>query len=146
MKKLESLEIFYVSDESEQSSFVDKNEICSASSVASTSTRTENKEVNPDPNLKIQNFQESVDNPPKSSIASSRDMVQIVLQISTSSAQSHYSPAAGEEEINSYPEPTAQKFETQELKEETFSPWKSHTSSVEEAHTTNNDRYLKPPS
>lgn len=99
MKKLDSLEIFYVSDESEQSSFVDKSEISSASSVASTST-----------NFPIQNIQETVENPPKSSVVPSGDLVQNVLQISASSSQSHDSPAADEEDAES----TAQKSDTED--------------------------------
>lgn len=133
LKKLESLEIFYVSDESVQCSFVDKGEISSASSVASTSTKAEDKEANANPNARIQNIRESTENSSKSaSIVPSRDLEQNVSQISASTSQSQNSPAADEEEINSYPETTAQKLKTEELREKAVSPKKRHNSSIEE--------------
>ncbi|KAL3531876.1 hypothetical protein ACH5RR_005397 [Cinchona calisaya] len=131
MKKLQSLEIFYVSDESKQSSFVDKSEI---SSVASTSA----KEVNSNANSTIQNIQESIlEHPPKpSKIVPDADFEQNVWQINAlSSCHSLDSPAADEEEINSYAEETTpQKFVTEELREKSSSPDKCYNSSVEEAH------------
>ncbi|KAL3536332.1 hypothetical protein ACH5RR_004793 [Cinchona calisaya] len=120
MKKLESLEIFYVSDESEQSSFVDKSEISSASSTACTSTKAEDKEANANPpNFRIQNIQELTENSPNSTAVPFR--VDIL--------------AADKEEINSYPESKSQKFETEELMEKSVFP-----TSVEEI-LLNKDNY-----
>lgn len=137
VKKLESLEIFYVSDESEQSSFVDKCEMSSASSVASTSTKTEDKEAHANPNYKIQTIQEATENSSKSSsTVASQDLDQSVSRVTSSASQSQDTPAADEEEIHSYPEPTSRKLETRELREKEVSPTKKcQKSSVEEPHS-----------
>ncbi|XP_027070398.2 uncharacterized protein [Coffea arabica] len=137
VKKLESMEIFYVSDESEQSSFVDKCEISSASSAASTSTKTEDKEAYANPDYKIQNIQESTENSAKSwSTVASQDLDQNVSKVSSSASESRQTPVADEEEIHSHPEPTSRKFETGELREKELSPTKiCQNSSVEEPHS-----------
>lgn len=90
MKKLQSLNIFYVSDESETSSFMEKNEISSISSTASSFTKQEKEDK--EPHTEITNSTNcEIKEPLKKKIESplvSENMKQIVPQ-TICSDQSH---------------------------------------------------------
>lgn len=99
MKKLESLNIFYVSDESETSSFMEKSEISSISSTASSFTKQE--EEDKEPQTKITNSTKcEIKEPLKKKIESplvSENMEQTVPQTVCSDQGHKY--ASNEEDL-----------------------------------------------
>ncbi|CAI9098112.1 OLC1v1034698C1 [Oldenlandia corymbosa var. corymbosa] len=124
IKKLESLEIFYVSDESERSGFLEKSEISSASSVASTSTKeadNHSKPVKINPNVtpasSTHNSQEQPavpQIPPTQESSSFPDMdsrPNNVSKIKVSSSESFVTPADEKLETAEITNPTTSSAE-----------------------------------
>lgn len=100
MNKLQSLNIFYVSDESETSSFIDKSEISSVSSTASSFTK-QHEEYKQQPNTKITKTSkfEEIEEPLKKKKTESTLMLANVKQI-VSYVQSN-NCASNEEDLGS---------------------------------------------